>query len=167
MISSRPAGYRTGMQAFHIRRLGTSDIAMLRALNDVFGEAFDEVETYGKAPPTYAYLAGLLSKEHIVVLTAVIDEQVVGGLVAYELDKLERQRSELYIYDLAVASPYRRQGIARALINRLRQIAAQRGAWVIYVQADYGDAAAVALYEKLGAREDVMHFDIPVDSRTG
>jgi aminoglycoside 3-N-acetyltransferase I len=31
------------------------------------------------------------------------------------------------------------------------------------VQADYGDDPAIALYEKLGRREDVMHFDIPVD----
>jgi hypothetical protein len=28
------------------------------------------------------------------------------------------------------------------------------------VQADYGDDPAVALYTKLGVREDVMHFDI-------
>jgi aminoglycoside 3-N-acetyltransferase I len=33
---------------------------------------------------------------------------------------------------------------------------------VIYVQADYGDDPAIALYTKLGAREDVMHFDIAV-----
>ena len=32
----------------------------------------------------------------------------------------------------------------------------------VYVQADYGDTAVVALYEKLGVREDVRHFDIPV-----
>jgi aminoglycoside 3-N-acetyltransferase I len=31
---------------------------------------------------------------------------------------------------------------------------------VIFVQADPGDAPAVALYSKLGAREDVLHFDI-------
>ena len=30
-----------------------------------------------------------------------------------------------------------------------------------YVQADYGDNAAIALYTKLGTREDVIHFDIP------
>jgi aminoglycoside 3-N-acetyltransferase I len=29
------------------------------------------------------------------------------------------------------------------------------------VQADYGDDPAVALYTKLGVREDVMHFDLP------
>jgi aminoglycoside 3-N-acetyltransferase I len=34
--------------------------------------------------------------------------------------------------------------------------------WVIYVQADYGDNSAIALYAKLGARENVMHFDIAV-----
>jgi aminoglycoside 3-N-acetyltransferase I len=36
------------------------------------------------------------------------------------------------------------------------------GAWVVYVQADYGDEPAIALYTKLGVREDVMHFDIDV-----
>jgi aminoglycoside 3-N-acetyltransferase I len=39
-------------------------------------------------------------------------------------------------------------------------IAGQIGAWVIYVQADDGDEPAIALYTKLGKREDVMHFDI-------
>jgi aminoglycoside 3-N-acetyltransferase I len=28
------------------------------------------------------------------------------------------------------------------------------------VQADLGDEPAIALYSKLGAREDVLHFDI-------
>ncbi len=64
---------------------------------------------------------------------------------------------------LAVALTYRRQGIATALIEKLREIAVERTAWVIYVQADYGDEAAVGLYKRLGVREDVMHFDIPPD----
>lgn len=34
----------------------------------------------------------------------------------------------------------------------------------MYVQADYGDEPAIALYTKLGVREDVMHFDIAVDA---
>jgi aminoglycoside 3-N-acetyltransferase I len=35
-----------------------------------------------------------------------------------------------------------------------------RGAWTILVQADYGDAPAFALYERLGVRDEVLHFDI-------
>jgi len=33
---------------------------------------------------------------------------------------------------------------------------------VVYVQADHGDDPAIALYAKLGVREEVLHFDIPV-----
>jgi aminoglycoside 3-N-acetyltransferase I len=135
---------------------------MLRELTSVFAEAFGEHEEYMAAPPTDAYLSGILAKEHIIVLAASAAGRVVGGLVAYELDKFERQRREIYIYDLAVAAGYRRQRIATGLIERLQEIAAQRAAWVVYVQADYGDDAAIALYQSLGDREDVMHFDIPV-----
>ena len=55
----------------------------------------------------------------------------------------------------------RRQGVATALINSVSQIAQDIGAWVTFVQADYEDPPAVALYEKLGIREEVLHFDIP------
>ena len=87
---------------------------------------------------------------------------VVGGLAAYELQKFERERSEIYIYDLAVAAAHRREGIATALIEELKVIAAARGAYVIFVQADRNDAAAIALYTKLGSRENVLHFDIKI-----
>lgn len=149
-----------------LRRLRRGDVALLRALNQVFATAFGDRETYSHSPPDDAYLSRWLAREHVVALVALVAGEVVGGLVAYELEKFEQARSELYIYDLAVAEDYRRRGIATALIGQLREIAASRGAWVIYVQADYGDTAAVGLYEKLGAREDVMHFDIRVPLRT-
>ena len=146
----------------HVRRLTAADVALFRELNVLFGEAFRDVETYVAQPPSDTYLSGLLAKEHFVALAALVGGKVVGGLVAYELDKFERARRELYIYDLAVAEAHRRQGVATALIEHLRGIAGERGSWVIYVQADYGDEPAIALYEKLGTREDVMHFDIDV-----
>lgn len=145
-----------------IRRLQSGDTARFRELNAVFAEAFAEPDTYGGEPPSDEYLRGLLAKDHVIALVAVVEDAVVGGLVAYVLDKFERARREVYIYDLAVAEPHRRQGIATSLIEHLRGIAVTLGAWVIYVQADYGDDPAVALYTRLGVREDVMHFDIAV-----
>lgn len=152
---------------YSLRRLGADDLALARGLNAMFGAAFGEPDTYEGDPPSAAYLAELLAKNHVIALAALSDGEVVGGLFGYELDKLERARRELYIYDLAVAEPHRRRGIATALIERCREIAAERGAWVIFVQADYEDAPAVALYEKLGRREEVLHFDIDVDRPTG
>lgn len=108
--------------AFRVHRLTPSDLALLRSLNAVFGAAFAEPDTYTAQPPGDDYLAGLLAKEHVVALVALAGDEVVGGLVAYELDKFERARRELYIYDLAVAAPYRRRGIATALISQLRTI---------------------------------------------
>jgi len=143
-------------------RLTPQDLSGFTQLLRVFGDAFEDAETYGGAVPSPSYLATFLGRPQNIVLVARSGEEVVGGLVAYVLEKFERERSEVYIYDLAVAEPYRRRGIARTLIERLKPISRDFGAWVIYVQADYGDAPAIALYTSLGAREDVMHFDIPV-----
>jgi aminoglycoside 3-N-acetyltransferase I len=147
-----------------IRRLDGGDVVLMRALNALFGEAFGDAATYGANPPSDAYLTSALTKPHLHALVALEGRAVVGGLVAYELEKLESERREIYIYDLAVAEERRRIGVATRLIERLREIAVERGAWVIYVQADHGDEPAIALYTKVGEREDVMHFDIAVDA---
>ena len=150
------------MEAFEVRRLGPADLALMRDLLRVFGEAFDEVETFSIKKPSDEYLQRLLGKPDFVALAAVQRGEVIGGLAAYELEKFEQERSEFYIYDLAVREDSRRRGVATALIESLKPIAAARGGYVIFVQADHGDDPAIALHTKLGAREDVMHFDIGV-----
>jgi len=142
--------------------LGPDDVALMEGMSTMFGQAFGEPDTYGGARPSAAYLHRLLGSDSFIALAALQGGEVVGGLAAYELRKFEQERSEIYIYDLAVAATYRRQGIATALIVQLKKVAAARGAYVIYVQADLGDAPAIELYTKLGTREDVLHFDITV-----
>jgi len=115
--------------------------------------------------PRDQYLQSLLTKPNFIVLVAVAGDKVVGGLAAYVLDKFEQERREIYVYDLAVQEQHRRRGIATKLINELRHIAHERNAYVIYVQADKVDDAAIALYESLGTKEDVFHFDIAPQPR--
>jgi aminoglycoside 3-N-acetyltransferase I len=145
-----------------IQRLAADDIPLARALNALFAVEFEDPRSYAARLPEDAYLREVLARENIIALVAVEAGRVVGGAVAYELDKLEQARREHYLYDLAVAKDYRRRGIATALIRRLQEVARQRGAWVVYVQADRGDDPAIALYEKLGLREEVLHFDLPL-----
>jgi aminoglycoside 3-N-acetyltransferase I len=145
-----------------IVRLGRDDIARLRELMRVFGEAFEDPPTFEDAPPRDAYLADLLARPGFFTVVATSSGTVVGGLTAYQIVKYERERSEIYIYDLAVLAAYRRKGLATALIREVQAIAAELGAHVIFVQADHADPPAIALYESLGSREEVLHFDIPV-----
>jgi aminoglycoside 3-N-acetyltransferase I len=153
-------------EPINIHQLSAKDLALMEELLTVFGEAFDEVDTYSSSRPSDVYLRRLLSSDYFIALAALKNGAVVGGLAAYELQKFEQERSEIYIYDLAVDAEHRREGIATALIQELKKIAIARAAYVIFVQADLGDDPAIALYTKLGVREDVLHFDIAVNDNS-
>jgi aminoglycoside 3-N-acetyltransferase I len=144
-----------------VRRLRPENVALTPAWRAMFGKAFGEESTYCANPPSHFYVERLLADHSFIAIAATIGAEVVGGAAAYELRKFERERSEIYLYDLAVDERYRRRGIARAMIARLQEIARDIGAWAIFVQADHGDAAAIKLYESYGPREEVLHFDIP------
>lgn len=153
----------TPSTSFTLHRLTPADLPLMRAMNAMFGRAFGEPDTYTASPPGDAYLRDLLARDTFVALAALEEGEVVGGLVAYEFRKFEQERSEFYVYDLAVAEEQRRQGIATALLMEMKTVARERGGWVVMIQADHEDEPAVALYTKLGTREDAVHFDIPVE----
>lgn len=147
---------------YPIRQLVAADLSVLKELLLVFGKAFVDIDTYQKAVPSDRYLTSFLGKDHVFVLVATHEDKVIGGLVAYALEKFEQERAEIYIYDLAVSEEFRRQGVATALIHELKAVGKKHGAYVIFVQADPGDAPAISLYESLGVREEVYHFDINI-----
>lgn len=148
-----------------VRRLEPGEGSMLREMLAVFAEAFGEGDAYLAAIPKDDYLARLLAKPHIVAIAGLVGDRVVGGIVAYVLDKFEQDRREVYIYDLAVAEAYRRRGIARAMIAELQQVASALDAFVIFVQADIEDAPAIELYRSIGRQMTAYHFDIDVPGR--
>ncbi len=92
-----------------------------------FGEAFDDADTYAGNRPSVDYLRRLLGSDSFIALAASKNGDVVGGIAAYELRKFEQERSEIYLYDLAVSAAHRREGIATALIEELKEVAAK--AW--------------------------------------
>jgi len=149
-----------------IIHLSKNDFVLLQSINEMFGKVFDDEANYCASKPSSTYLQSLLDSTNFIALAAVDEGEVVGAIAAYELKKFEQQRSEIYIYDLAVVSTHRRMGIATALIRELKTIGAARGAYVIFVQADKGveDQPAIELYSKLGTIEDVLHFDIAVEA---
>jgi aminoglycoside 3-N-acetyltransferase I len=150
--------------SFITRQLGAGDLERMKALLHLFGEAFEDPASYQGAVPSDAYLLARLRDETFFAVVALdAAGATIGGLAAYELKKFEQERSEIYIYDLAVRVDHRREGVATALIRKLGNAARERGAYIMFVQADTGedDAAANALYRKLSSEMIVAnHYDI-------
>lgn len=147
---------------FTIKRLTGTDLGQMRALNALYAAVFEMPDEYLGKPPGDEWLVQLLGRDDFISTIAMTpDGQIIGGLSGYLLVKFEQARREIYIYDLAVAPDWRRQGVASALINHLRAEAARLKAWVIFVQADEGDNPAIGLYRKWAAGEEIAHhFDI-------
>lgn len=132
---------------------------------DLFSDVFSDPNSYSTNRPSNDYIQQLLSDKNFIALVAKSDSgKVIGALASYVLRKFEQERSEIFIYDLGVAKEFRRQKIASNLIEKLKIIGKEIGAYVIFVQADKDieDLPAIALYKKLGSLEDVFHFDIDV-----
>jgi aminoglycoside 3-N-acetyltransferase I len=132
---------------------------------DLFSDVFSDPSSYSTNRPSWEYIQKLLSDKNFIALVAKSDSgKVIGALASYVLRKFEQERSEIFIYDLGVAKDFRRQKIASNLIEKLKMIGKEIGAYVIFVQADKDteDLPAIELYKKLGTLEDVFHFDIDV-----
>ncbi len=69
---------------------------------------------------------------------------------------------------IRVAPEHRRQGLAQLMTAALAQAAASRGAGGLYLQVEAGNAAARALYERMGfTYHHAYHFRIVPDSGSG
>lgn len=73
----------------------------------------------------------------------------------------EQQRSNIYVYNSAPFAAHRRQRIASDNIRKVQNVAASIGAHVSVVQANYEYETAIALCNRLGLLESVLHLGTP------
>ncbi len=78
-----------------VRQLTSDDLEWMDGVLTLFGEVFDEVETYSSNRPSPEYLRRLLGGEYFIALAAIREGEVIGAIAAYELKKFEQERSEI------------------------------------------------------------------------
>src|SRR3546814_1567078 len=69
--------------AASVRLLGRDDVAPMRSLLSMFGEAFDEGRAYSYRPPGAAWLHRSLGSDAFIAIAAMKDDEMVGGIAAY------------------------------------------------------------------------------------
>lgn len=84
-----------------------------------------------------------LARSYARLLVALTEDGVSGFLLAW------RAADELHLTDLGVAAPYRRRGLARALVDAL----SRENARVVFLEVRASNAPALALYVSLGFTE--------------
>lgn len=139
--------------------LGKNDTAILKELIQLFHEVFETSPTVA----TDQHLQRLLSTSGFIAIVAMKDGKVLGGLTAYELAGYYSEKSELYIYDIAVQTAWHNQGIGKSLIEYLKRYAKEKEIETIFVEAHTEDVQAVKFYEStFGMSEKVEHFNFEV-----
>lgn len=104
-----------------------------------------------------------MSKPSFHAIVAIDEGKVIGGLTAYELERYYTDKSELYIYDIAVKVEYQNRGVGKELIDYLKEYSTNNGIETIFVQAHSDDEQAVRFYQStFGNSEKVDHFNFEI-----
>ncbi len=146
----------TAVVPVHVERLGPNDTERACRTFELLVEVFGE----GRAPVTDEYIDGLLALPSFWVFSATVGTEIVGGLTAHTLPMTSSERSEVFLYDIAVHPRFQRRGIGRRLVDALCTETSRAGIDVVFVPADDEDTHALAFYDALGAtRSKVMLFE--------
>ncbi len=133
------------------------NIAELKELATAFSLAFESPYN-----TTDEYLSSMIKNSSCVILGAVVEAHVVGGLVAFFMTPIHGTK-ELYVYDIAVSPLFQKKGLGKQLVEALKQEARARGVGTIFVEAESEDEGAVAFYRAIGGEEvAVNHFNFNI-----
>ncbi len=139
-----------------VRKLTQEDGSAFNSLVHLFNMVFEEDEN---AIGTEANLLRLLSNDHFVAMAAFYENEIAGGLTAYELPMYYSDHSEIFLYDLAVKAEYQRMGVGKRLIHALKEYCIRNGINEFFVLAHEEDEHALEFYRSTGGKsEKVINF---------
>jgi aminoglycoside 3-N-acetyltransferase I len=147
----------TDLPQVHVRRLVAGDRVLAREAFDLLSRVFDN----DQAPLSDRYLDRLLASRDFWVVVAVAGDRAVGALTAHTLAMTTTERSEVFLFDIAVDPAHQRLGIGGRLVDLLRREAADEGIDMVFVAADVEDVHALDFYRAIGAvGSDVVMFEL-------
>jgi ribosomal protein S18 acetylase RimI-like enzyme len=134
-----------------ICRLQPGDEALaLRIVRDLIS-----IEEREGAEPTIGHLQRMLAQDTNYLIVATMEESPAGSIPlgfvrAYRMPDLCSDADMVYLYEIEVATAYRRQGIGKQMIELLKTLCLEDSADYIWVGTENANVAAKRLYESTG-----------------
>ena len=138
----------------NIRPLGVGDDAAVAAAEHLFDHAVD-------ASAAARFLA---EPGHHLLVAYDVDERPVGFVSGVETTHPDKG-TEMFLYELAVDEPARRQGFGGALVEALATLAQERGCYGMFVLTDDDNVAALATYRGAGGGKEARNVMLEWDFR--
>ena len=125
-----------------VRTLGPGDADAVLAAAPLFDDAPD-------ADATRRFLD---DPRHHLLVAYDADERPVGFVSGVEVTHPDKG-TEMFLYELGVATAARRRGVASALVEALEALARTRGCYGMFTLADDDNEPAKATYARAGGRQ--------------
>ena len=147
-----------------VRRATLADLDAAARLFEGYQAFYHRVHPEGAVR---AFLAQRLERGDSVVLLAWQGDEAVGFTQLYPSFASLSLAPSWILNDLYVEPSVRQGGIARALMEAVRQLAKANGAAEVFLQTAHDNAPARALYESLGYARDEHYLVYSLDPRVG
>jgi aminoglycoside 3-N-acetyltransferase I len=136
---------------FKIKKLAPDEVSLAGELIEMFG--FDD-ESEHQSFSADEYVKKMLARDDFHVIVALENDQLIGGLTAYEMKMFKRETTEMFLYEIEVAETHRQKGVGKALIEFLKQICAEKEIVEMFVGTEKDNLAARKLYATTGCKAD-------------
>jgi ribosomal protein S18 acetylase RimI-like enzyme len=125
-----------------IKRLRTEDASIACEISTLFKSKHAGQE----------YMQKFLSNESNYLLVAFEKKKPVGFILGYRLERVDTLRPMMFVYEIEVLEPYRKKGIAKALVNEFLEICKEHHYLKMFVITNESNISAMALYQSTGGK---------------
>jgi ribosomal protein S18 acetylase RimI-like enzyme len=95
----------------------------------------------------------LANKDNLLLL-AYENNIPVGFLTAHRLQRFDKRKAEILLYEIGVNQDFRRKGIGKSLIEEVKKWAKKVDADEVWVLTEKTNPAAIAAYQSAGGVEE-------------
>jgi ribosomal protein S18 acetylase RimI-like enzyme len=151
------------MMGGNISPLNLEQLSITRLTTAQWEKAQESITLFWEKTPSQKTIVKFLSNSQNILLSAEIDDLLVGQVIGYILDYWDKDEPMLFLYSIDVEETYQRQGIGTALIQALKKLAQAENCCEMFVFTNESNLAAKQLYQSTGGKrsipDDVVMFE--------